>query len=103
MKFLILMKHRDAPAPVDDPIAASKAAREALKAGLADGSMDCVYQFADGRKAVVIANAASAEEVWEMLTSYPLYPLQDYEVHPLVDVDYVFGRSIERMEEAAAK
>jgi len=101
MKFLILMKHREAAAVLEDPVAANKAAREALKAGLADGSMDCVYQFADGRRAVVIANAASAEEVWEMLTSYPLHPLQEYEVHPLVDIDYVFRRSLERMEEAA--
>jgi hypothetical protein len=103
MKFLILMKHRKGATPSEDPVAASKAARAALKASVADGRMDCVYQFADGRRAVAIMNAESAEAVWERLTAYPLYSLQDYEVHPLVDVDFVFERTLERMKEAAGE
>jgi muconolactone delta-isomerase len=101
MKFLVLVKHREGTAPLEDPVAARKAAREGIKAALADGRMDCAYQFASGRRAVSILNAESAEEVWERLTSYPLYSLQDYEVHPLVDVDYIFSRVLERMKEAA--
>ena len=98
MKFLVLMKHRKEATPLENPVAASETAREAIKAGLADGSLDCVYQFTDGRRAVAIANAKSAEELWESLTSYPFYSLQDYEVHPLIDVDFVFARTLERMK-----
>ena len=101
MKFLVLMEHRKEVTPLKNPVAASETAREAIKAGLADGSLDFVYQFADGRRAVAIANAKSAEELWETLTSYPLYSLQDYEVHPLVDVDFIFARTLERMKKAA--
>ncbi len=102
-KYLILMKHRREATPPADPIVADKAAREGLKAALADGRMDCVYQFADGRRAVSIVNAESAEAVWEMLTSYPLYSVQDYEVHPLVDIDFVFNKALERMKKAVGE
>ena len=97
------MQHRRGATPLEDPVAARKAAREEIKASLADGRNDCVYQFADGRRAVAIANAESAEAIWERLTSYSLYALQDYEVHPLVDVDFVFERTLERMKEAAGE
>ena len=101
MKFLILVKHRKGATPLENPVAARKATRAELKAGVADGRLDCVYQFADGRRGVAIANEESAEAMWERLTSYPLYALQDYEVHPLVDVDFVFERTLERMKRAA--
>jgi hypothetical protein len=103
MKFLILVKHRKGATPLENPVAARKAAREEIKASLADGRMDCAYQFADGRRAVAIVNAESAEAIWEFLTSYSLYSLQDYEVHPLVDVDFVFERTLERMKKAAGE
>jgi muconolactone delta-isomerase len=101
MKFLVLSKPRSVTPPLANPIAAYEAAREFLKAGLADGRIDCVYQFADGRRAVTIGNADSAEEIWEALTSYPLSPFQEYEVYPLVDTAYVFDKAIERMKKAA--
>jgi hypothetical protein len=48
------MKHRLGAIPLEKPLAASKAARDALKAILANGRMDCVYQFADGRRAAIV-------------------------------------------------
>ena len=101
MKFLILTKSRDVAPPLDDPIAAREAAREAFAAALRDGSVDCAYQFASGRRAVTIANADKAEEIWDALMSYPLSSQQEYEVHPLVDLDYVFQRTTERIKKAA--
>jgi muconolactone delta-isomerase len=98
MKFLILVKpHIGAPAP-ENPIAVYEAAKEYLNAMLADGTLDCVYQFVNGREAMSIGNADSHEEMWEKLTAYPLYPSQEYEVHALVDVNYAFDKSIERLQ-----
>jgi muconolactone delta-isomerase len=101
MKFLILAKPRSLAPPLANPIAAYEAAREFLKAGLADGRIDCVYQFADGQRSVTIGNADSAEELWEVLTSYPLYPFLELEVYPLVNVAHIFDKALERMKKAA--
>ena len=98
MKFLILSKPRaGAPAP-ENPLAVNQAAKEYLDAMLADGTLDCVYQFADGRGAMSIGNVDSHEELWEKLTAYPLSPFQEHKIHALVDVDYVFDKSFERIK-----
>jgi muconolactone delta-isomerase len=101
MKYLILAKQREGATPPANLIAVFEAAKEVLNKGLADGSVDCAYQFADGRRGVSIVNAESAEALWEMLDSYPFYSVQDYEVHPLADVNYVVDKAIKRMKQAA--
>jgi muconolactone delta-isomerase len=98
MKFLVLTKSLVGATPLPDPIAALQASKEYLDAMLADGSLDFVYQFASGDQAVAVVNADSAEEIWKKLTAYPLSPIQEYEVHPLADVNYVFEKSLERMQ-----
>jgi hypothetical protein len=103
MKFLVLAKSRvGAPAP-ENPVDLYKAAREAIKAALVDGSIDCVYQFAHPGKSMAIQDFDSAEEVWERLAAYPLAPFLEFEVHPLVDAMYVLDKSIERMEKMAGE
>lgn len=99
MKFLVLTKSRVGASPLADPFAALKASKEYLDGMLADGSLDFVYQFASGHQAVAVVNAASTEEIWDKLTAYPLSPVQEYEVHPLADINYVFEKSIERMQQ----
>ena len=47
---------------------------------------------------VDLGMTASAEEVWEALTLPPLYSLQDHEIHPLSDLNHVFDKTIERMQ-----
>jgi muconolactone delta-isomerase len=103
MKFLVLVKSRvGVPAP-ENPVALYKAAREAIETALADGSLDCAYQFAHPGRSVSINNADSAEELWERIAAYPLAPFLEFEVHPLADVMYVFDKSIERMEKMAGE
>ncbi len=98
MKFLVLAKPNTRAPAMENPLATYQAAKEYLDAKLADGTFDCVYQFADGRRGIGIANADSHEELWEKLTAYPLYPFQDYKVQALVDLDYVFDKSFERIK-----
>jgi len=98
MKFLILVKGRVGAPPLPDPLAALQESKEYLDAMLADGRLDCIYQFVNGHQAVGVANADSAEELWENLTAYPFSPVQEYEVHPLADVNYVFDKGIERLQ-----
>ena len=99
MKFLVLTKSRVGAPPLPDPIAALQASKEYLDVMLADGSLDFVYQFASGHQAVAVVNAETAEEMWEKLTAYPLSPVQVYEVHPLADINYVFEKNLERMQQ----
>ena len=99
MKFLVLVKPRVGAPPLPDPIAALQAAKEYIDAMLADGSLDCIYQFTNGNQGVAVANADSAEELWENLTAYPFSPVQEYEVHPLADVNYVLEKNLERMQQ----
>jgi hypothetical protein len=101
MKYLILAKQREGAISSAPPIAAYEAAQDVLKAALAEGRIDCIYQFADGRRGVTIVNAESGEALWETLYFYPLFSVQDYEVYPLVDVNFVFDKAIERMKKAA--
>lgn len=101
MKFLILVDQRVGAPPLPDPIAAYEASNAYLQAMLADGRLDCVYFFADVRRAVAIANADSAEELWDALIKYPLTPYQLYEVHPLVGADYGFETTIAGLKKRA--
>ena len=98
MKFLLLVKNKENAPALDDPFMATKAARDYLHQGMTDGLIECVYQFSSGNRAMAIAEADTAEELWETLTTYPLYEVQDYEVHPLTDVDFVFEKYLKRLE-----
>jgi len=101
MKFLILVDQNVGAPPLPDPIAAYEASNSYLEGMLANGRLDCVYNFADGRRAVAIANADSAAELWDALVEYPLASTQIYEVHPLVGVDYTFSTGIARLKKMA--
>ena len=101
MKFLVLVDQRVGAPPLPDPIAAYEASNAYLETLLADGKLDCVYFFADVRRAMAIANADSVDELWDMLLKYPLTPYQLYEVHPLVAADHGFGTIIAGLKKRA--
>ena len=99
MKFLILVKNRMGDFQLDDPLTIMKAAQDFLKTAVDEGVLDFVYEFATGDKAVAIANVDSAEELFERLTAYPLYTMQEYEVYPLADLDFVFEKRINYLQQ----
>jgi hypothetical protein len=88
MKFLMLSKLLlEVPPPEDFP-GVIQAAKEYLNTAVAEGWLDCIYMYADGRQAVLIANADSHEELCDWLQANPAYPNWDYEIHPLVDLNH---------------
>lgn len=101
MKFLVLVKdvrpHREAP----DLAALYQAAQDYLNRAAEDGLLDSVYQYASGRGAVAIVDVGSGEQLWEMISAYPLAFAQEYEVIPLVDVNFTFDKALELLTTAA--
>ena len=60
-----------------------------MKTHLADGLLDCAYNVmpsAPNYYGMGISNAASLEELWQFLTTYPAFLITDFEVYPLTDV-----------------
>ncbi len=97
MKFLVLLKRVvGAPGP-ENLLAAFQAAKEYLNAMLADGTLDCGYALPDG-SGVAIGNFDSHEELWEKMSAFPFFPSMEYEVYPLLDVNYLWDKSIERLQ-----
>ena len=90
MKYLLLARLMVEVPPPDDYSANVRAARAYLDAARAEDWLDCIYVYAGGRKSVLIADAASHEEVLDWLRAHPAYPNWDFEVHPLVGIDHYF-------------
>ena len=99
MKFLMLAKLLTEVPPPEDFPAAIQAVRAYLNTALAERRLDCVYQFASGRQGVLIANAESHEDVCAWLQAHPAYPNWDFEIHPLVDIDFYLDKVMEGMHE----
>ncbi len=90
MKVLILMKQRQVPAmlPPNQYVALLQAAKVWHKTAMENGSTDFTYSVvpnASGISGVGVGNVKSAEETLQMLYTYPLYPLFDWEIIPLGD------------------
>jgi hypothetical protein len=79
MKYLTMAT----PLPIPIPPELFQAARDWTAVRMEDGTFDCVYMFLGGG-GVSIGNAASHEEVYEGLLSYPLYTFFEWAIEPLV-------------------
>jgi hypothetical protein len=90
VKFLTMAKFK--PGMAADPkmvVAINEAAKEWIKAHLADKSLDCLYNAlpnASGYYGMAVSNASSIEEANALLLTYPGYFISDFEVYPLSDV-----------------
>ena len=97
MKFLVLSKPCVGVPLPDNPeirLALFQATKQFVENMLADGRVDCAYNFVSGQGGVTIANADSHEQLFGRIAAYPLYPFYDWEVQPIVDHPYVLGRLI---------
>lgn len=103
MKFLVLLKFK--PIPPGDPkmaIAINEGAKAWIKAHLANGKLECAYNVisnAAGYYGMGISDNASLEDMQAMLASYPAYPVTDFEVFPLSDVN----KAIDNITDALRK
>ena len=89
MKFLTLLKFKPLPPDPKMTLAINEGAKAWIKANLAEGSLDCVYNVlpnAPGYYGLGISTAASHEALWKLLTTYPAFAITDFEVYPLSEV-----------------
>ena len=89
MKFLIVGKPGGSPLPPEKALEANRAAHAHGKKLLEGGTHDCAYAFFGGG-GLAITNADSADEVFKILMSYPMYSQFIWEVTPLLDWDKTF-------------
>lgn len=106
MKFLVMTTRRqNAPIPPDAIARILGAQREWFEEHLSDGTFDCVYGYPQGGGGVGIVNAGTTEELNELLTGSPLFPIADFEVRALTDVTVALengARALERVSAATA-
>lgn len=96
MRYLVLFK----PEPsvrLEDPLSANKAAAAYIAEIQKKGHLVAAFGFVGGG-GMGILEAASHEELWELVYDYPLYGSFRWEVEPLVDATHVFGRGIALLE-----
>ena len=97
MRFLILMKHAvGAPAPDASAFQAAKEYSAALRAA---GTLECGYAIVPNG-GVWILNVQSHEELWDKMNANPLCRTAECEVYPLLEADYWWDKSIERLQKA---
>ena len=84
MKFLVWAKPLPGAPAFEDPLTAFRAAQKYLESNLKSGKLDCAFQTMGGG-GIAIANADSAEELWQDLLSYPLSSRLTYHVEPVAD------------------
>jgi hypothetical protein len=95
MKFLTIVRVRGSAVPPTPEML--RAAKDWVDRKRSDGTFETAYAFATGG-GVSIGEADSAEQLMTDFREYPLSMMVDYEIHPLVDLDYSFDDMIERLE-----
>lgn len=95
MKFLVMGKRNQVPMEPKMAVGLVQAAKESMKAGLADGTLDVSYMHVDGSAGFTIANADSHEEAMDGLLDFPMFVFMDWEVIPLVDWSHAYDKLIE--------
>ena len=101
MKFLVTAQAGPAPMPPEQAASLMQAAKEWMKAGFADGTVECHYVFPEGG-GFTISNADSHEAVLDHLLAYPLYPFMTWEVKPLCDWSHSYDKFIELWQKLAS-
>jgi hypothetical protein len=96
MKFLTIVR----PGPMPPPSDVVRASQEWVNEKLDDGTFECVYSFLEGG-GFSVGIADSLEEQMDLMQDYPLAPLVDFEVHPLVEANDGFERALAMIERAA--
>ena len=87
MKYLVTMRRRDGvPVPPDAIGGMLLAQRDWLQQKIEEDVCDAAYVFAQGGGGVAIVNAASGEELSQILTSSPVFGITNIELQPLADI-----------------
>ncbi len=91
MKFMVIGKLIDQPvAPPPQELAMLKATFESFANGR-DPRIEAVYPFADIRATALLVEAASADDLAQVIGNLPASRLSTFEVHPLTTPQSVLG------------
>jgi muconolactone delta-isomerase len=96
MKFLVFARLRVGATWPDDALTLFRQTIDWINGRLTDETFDCAYNLPAGG-GVAIVNADSHETLTELLSSYPLQPWVQYEVHPLSDIKHAFEWTIKAL------
>lgn len=96
MKFLTIVR----PGPMPPPADLIRESQDWITEKLDDGTFECVYSFLEGG-GFSVGTAGSFEEQMDLMQDYPMAPLVQYEVHPLVEIEEGFVRALTMVERAA--
>jgi muconolactone delta-isomerase len=103
MKFLVKTHRRqNVPLPPETISRLLTAQREWFEEHVADGTLDCVYAFAQGGGGVFIVGVDTAEELNTLLHSAPLFPIAEFEAKALADVSVSLENAAKSVERASA-
>jgi len=103
MKFLVMTTRRqNAPIPPDKIAQLLNAQREWFEEHVSDGTFDCAYGYPQGGGGVGIVNADTTEELNDLITGSPLFPIADFEIRPLTDVSVALENGAKALERGVA-
>ena len=102
MKFLITVTpRRDTPIPPAAVAGMLSAQRDWMHERMNDGTIEFAYGFTTGGGCGVVT-VDSHEALSELLMKSPGFPISDFDVRPLSDLDATIGNAIASLEQAAA-
>jgi muconolactone delta-isomerase len=86
MKYLVMFRRRDVPVPPEVVAEMLVAQRDWAQEKVGDGTLDCAYIFAVGGGGIGIVNADSGDELHDLVSSSPVFPITQVEIEPLAEV-----------------
>jgi hypothetical protein len=94
IKFLVIAR----PCPIQQGLTSAmvQETAEIVSSRIRDGTIDCLYNFANGSSSFGIVNADSEEALLETLKS-PASPFVELETHAFADFKRIVSNTIEAM------
>lgn len=86
MKYLVVAKPGTTPIPPQQGVQLLQAAKSWIQGAIADGSVECNYNFFGGG-GFAVTNVDSHEQMLARLLEYPLYAFFTWEVKPILEFD----------------
>ena len=101
MEFIVIARAADATnVPPQVAVALAKQTFQNAKAK-PDLRVKAMYMFAGERAGALVVEVKSHDELQELLSSFPLSPISNFEIHALASLDSVL-RSLDEAEKRVA-
>jgi muconolactone delta-isomerase len=100
MKFLVIVTPRQIPMPPNVIAQLLSAQKEWLNERLDDATADAIYGFIGGGGCGIV-NADSHEQMHALIVGSPAFPIVDYEVKAIADVNQTIDAGVAALRRAA--